>query len=145
LQKTLLSIEGLGRQLYPHLDIWATAKPFMEKWIREQRGIKNLAKRIYQDAYDNIEKIIKSPKLIYSILEHTHEHQHLSWQEKMEQSEKISHHHKRYFAGGAVSILLLLALLDTINGKAVFIHHSWWLWLTGGFLALLAWLWLKGD
>ena len=38
LQKTLLNIEGLGRQLYPDLDLWHTAKPFMERWMRERYG-----------------------------------------------------------------------------------------------------------
>ncbi|WP_424947358.1 ubiquinone biosynthesis regulatory protein kinase UbiB [Candidatus Spongiihabitans sp.] len=38
LQKTLLNIEGLGRQLYPQLDLWETAKPFLEKWTNEQIG-----------------------------------------------------------------------------------------------------------
>ena len=38
LQKTLLNIEGLGRQLYPDLDLWDTAKPFMESWMRERYG-----------------------------------------------------------------------------------------------------------
>ena len=36
LQKTLLNIEGLGRQLYPELDLWATAKPFLERWMRKR-------------------------------------------------------------------------------------------------------------
>ncbi len=40
LQKTLLYIEGLGRQLYPQLDLWDTAKPFLQKWLDEQMGIK---------------------------------------------------------------------------------------------------------
>ena len=38
LQKTLLNIEGLGRQLYPQLDLWETAKPFLERWMRDQIG-----------------------------------------------------------------------------------------------------------
>lgn len=38
LQKTLLNIEGLGRQLYPQLDLWDTAKPYLERWMREQMG-----------------------------------------------------------------------------------------------------------
>jgi len=41
LQKTLLAVEGLGRQLYPGLDLWATAKPFLEKWVKEQFGPQN--------------------------------------------------------------------------------------------------------
>ena len=40
LQKTLLNIEGLGRQLYPELDLWQTAKPFLEKWMRERMGVR---------------------------------------------------------------------------------------------------------
>jgi ubiquinone biosynthesis protein len=36
LQKTLLNIEGLGRQLYPDLDLWSTAQPFLERWMRER-------------------------------------------------------------------------------------------------------------
>ncbi|OOC10434.1 MULTISPECIES: ubiquinone biosynthesis regulatory protein kinase UbiB [Thioalkalivibrio] len=38
LQKTLLNIEGLGRQLYPQLDLWTTAKPFIEEWMHERMG-----------------------------------------------------------------------------------------------------------
>ena len=38
LQKTILNIEGLGRQLYPELDLWETAKPFLEKWMNQQVG-----------------------------------------------------------------------------------------------------------
>ena len=38
LQKTILNIEGMGRQLYPELDLWETAKPFLEKWMNQQIG-----------------------------------------------------------------------------------------------------------
>lgn len=46
LQKTLLNIEALGRQLYPELDLWTTAKPFLENWLQEQKSISNTLKRI---------------------------------------------------------------------------------------------------
>lgn len=46
LQKTLLNIEGLGRQIYPDLDLWTTAKPFLERWTREQVGPKAFINRI---------------------------------------------------------------------------------------------------
>ncbi len=45
LEKTLIHIEGLGRQLYPQLDLWTTAKPFMERWMREQVGPRRLIER----------------------------------------------------------------------------------------------------
>ncbi len=49
LQKTLLNIEGLGRTLYPELDLWETAKPFLERWMREQVGPKAAIKTIKQE------------------------------------------------------------------------------------------------
>jgi len=50
LQKTLLNIEGLGRQLDPQLDLWSTAKPFLEKWMLEQLGPKRLLEQLRQEA-----------------------------------------------------------------------------------------------
>ncbi|MDE0919512.1 MAG: ubiquinone biosynthesis regulatory protein kinase UbiB [Arenicellales bacterium] len=49
LQKTLLNIEGLGRQLYPQLDLWETAKPFLEEWMRQEVGPPALIRRIRRD------------------------------------------------------------------------------------------------
>lgn len=48
LQKTLLNIEGLGRQLYPDLDLWATAKPFLERWMRERMSPLRLLRQLQQ-------------------------------------------------------------------------------------------------
>ena len=45
LQKTLLNIEGMGRQIYPDLDLWETAAPFMERWMKDRLGIKGLLNR----------------------------------------------------------------------------------------------------
>ena len=42
LQKTLLNIEGMGREVYPDLDLWVTAKPFLERWMDEQVGLRSL-------------------------------------------------------------------------------------------------------
>ena len=50
LQKTLLNIEGLGRQLDPDLDLWQTAKPFLEKWMTEQVGWRGLLKNARHEA-----------------------------------------------------------------------------------------------
>ena len=46
LQKTLLAIEGLGRQLYPELDLWQTAKPILEQWMRERKDPRAQLKRL---------------------------------------------------------------------------------------------------
>ncbi len=50
LQKTLLAIEGLGRQLDPELDLWETAKPFLERWMAEQVGWRGFVERVRQEA-----------------------------------------------------------------------------------------------
>ena len=47
LQKTLLNIEGLGRQLYPELDLWSTAQPFLERWMRERVSPKTLLHNLH--------------------------------------------------------------------------------------------------
>ncbi|MCP2041826.1 ubiquinone biosynthesis protein [Neisseria sp. HSC-16F19] len=52
LQKTLLNIEGLGRQLDPDLDLWATAKPFLVRWMNEQVGAKALWRNLKSEAPD---------------------------------------------------------------------------------------------
>jgi ubiquinone biosynthesis protein len=68
LQKTLLYIEGLGRQLYPQLDLWQTAKPFLENWVKEQMGVK----AVFEKIKDNIpfwnEKLPEIPDLVYDYL-----------------------------------------------------------------------------
>lgn len=46
LQKTLLNIEGLGRQLDPDLDIWATARPYLERWMSEQVGWRGILRHV---------------------------------------------------------------------------------------------------
>ena len=50
LQKTLLNIEGLGRELDPDLDLWSTAKPHLERWMREQVGWRGLLRGLRQEA-----------------------------------------------------------------------------------------------
>lgn len=69
LQKTLLAIEGLGRQLYPDLDLWATAKPFLEKWLREQIGPKAFFNQLKQNLPFFAEQLPHMPKLIFDVLE----------------------------------------------------------------------------
>ncbi|PJD96633.1 MAG: ubiquinone biosynthesis regulatory protein kinase UbiB [Legionella sp.] len=68
LQKTLLAIEGLGRQLYPELDLWATAKPFLERWVKEQVGPKNLIHQLQQNLPFFVEQLPHLPQLMYEVL-----------------------------------------------------------------------------
>jgi ubiquinone biosynthesis protein len=68
LQKTLLNIEGLGRQLYPELDLWNTAKPYMENWIKERFGPKGALREFKRQLPNWIEKGPQIPGLIHSSL-----------------------------------------------------------------------------
>jgi ubiquinone biosynthesis protein len=66
LQKTLLNIEGLGRQLYPELDLWKTAKPFLERWMEEQVGARSMMNALKDNIPHLIEKLPEMPGLIYA-------------------------------------------------------------------------------
>ncbi len=68
LQKTLLAIEGLARYLYPDLDLWATAKPFLEKWIKEQVGAKALWHNIQKQMPFYAEHLPEFPQLLHTFL-----------------------------------------------------------------------------
>ncbi|MEC9285321.1 MAG: ubiquinone biosynthesis regulatory protein kinase UbiB [Pseudomonadota bacterium] len=64
LQKTLLNIEGLGRQLYPDLDLWTTAKPFMDKWTREHYGPGAILKAVVDQGPGLLELLPRVPELL---------------------------------------------------------------------------------
>ena len=63
LQKTLLNIEGLGRDLDPDLDLWRTAKPFLERWMSEQIGWRGLVRRLGEEMPLWIELLPQLPRL----------------------------------------------------------------------------------
>lgn len=69
LQKTLLNIEGLGRQLYPELDLWETAHPFLERWLKNRFHPKTLIKEFKRYAPEWMEKFPEVPARIYNGLE----------------------------------------------------------------------------
>jgi ubiquinone biosynthesis protein len=68
LQKTLLNIEGLGRQLDPELDLWTTAKPFLERWMNEQIGWRGLLQRLKNEAPRYAQLLPELPRLVHQRL-----------------------------------------------------------------------------
>lgn len=68
LQKTLLNIEGLGRQLYPDLDLWKTAKPYLERWMDERVGLRAFLQGIQTNLPLWAEKLPDLPLLIHEAL-----------------------------------------------------------------------------
>jgi ubiquinone biosynthesis protein len=69
LQKTLLNIEGLGRQLDPDLDLWTTAKPFLERWMNEQVGWRGLVDRLKNEAPRYAQLLPELPRLLHQALQ----------------------------------------------------------------------------
>lgn len=92
LQKTLFNIEGLGRQLYPDLDLWNTAKPFLERWLKKQLGPRAFLRKVREYAPYWAEKLPEIPDLVYQTL--------LDFRQKKRRlhvySAKYSKHKKSY-------------------------------------------------
>ena len=63
LQKTLLNIEGLGRELYPELDLWKTAQPILRQWMRERMGPRAVLKGVRAQLPDTVEALKQLPQL----------------------------------------------------------------------------------
>ncbi|KAA3630297.1 MAG: ubiquinone biosynthesis regulatory protein kinase UbiB, partial [Proteobacteria bacterium] len=68
LQKTLLNIEGLGRRLYPELDLWVTAKPYLERWMSEQVGPRAAIRGIRRELPRYLSLGPELPNLAYELL-----------------------------------------------------------------------------
>jgi ubiquinone biosynthesis protein len=68
LQKTLLNVEGLGRQLDPELDLWKTAKPFLERWMEQQVGMRGLEAKLRQEALQWSYLLPQLPRLLHGAL-----------------------------------------------------------------------------
>ncbi len=69
LQKTLVNIEGLGRQLYPELDIWKTARPLFEYWMHERLGVRGLAKGLKDNLPRWLDRLPDLPNKTIDIIE----------------------------------------------------------------------------
>lgn len=69
LQKTLLTVEGLSRQLYPELDLWRTAKPFLENWMKTQMGLKSVLRKIRQNGPYWVERFPDIPDRLLQLLD----------------------------------------------------------------------------
>ncbi len=114
LQKTLLYIEGLGRHLYPQLDLWQTAKPFLERWMSEQLGPRAVVRAIKEKAPFWIEKLPDLPELVYDSLQSAKKQQHelAKIQQQMHlQNKRFAL--GRFWLGTGASLLIICAILYT--------------------------------
>jgi ubiquinone biosynthesis protein len=144
LQKTLLNIEGLGRMLYPQLDLWSTAKPYMERWMSEQVGPRAFLRRVKDTLPQISEDLPEVPLLAHRVLRKAVDGE-LEIQWKSEQLEQIrdeirtgNQRTQLSLAGATLTLggILAAGLLEA----SIDINP---LWLGGGLAAggllLLAW------
>lgn len=68
LQKTLLNVEGMGRELDPGLDLWQTAKPYLERWMHERVGLQGLRKQLDKEATQWAQLLPQLPRLVHTHL-----------------------------------------------------------------------------
>jgi ubiquinone biosynthesis protein len=69
IQKTLLQIEGVGRQLYPELDLWKTAQPLLRQWMRERWNVRATVKQIREQLPDLVESLKEAPTLVQKVIQ----------------------------------------------------------------------------
>ncbi|WMY95099.1 MAG: ubiquinone biosynthesis regulatory protein kinase UbiB [Arsenophonus sp.] len=135
-QKTLLYVEGLGKQLYPKLDLWKTAKPFLKTWIQKEIGlvaIINSFKKQTPNFYTN--KIPEIPQLLYKVL---NQHRYLQdnfenyhFQFRKQNNKKIEKYY--LFSIGATSLLCgtILKIFNFKISAVILIFFSILSWSIG--------------
>ena len=135
LQKTLLYVEGVGRQLYPQLDLWKTAKPFLESWIKDQVGIPALFRALKEKAPFWIEKMPELPELVYDSLRQSKQVQ--ASLEKL--SQEMATHRTRQ---GQSRYLFGIGAVLLLSGTVLLVQRPEWglapAWLMAG--GLVVWL-----
>ncbi len=118
LQKTLLYIEGLGRQLYPELDLWSTAKPYLERWMEEQVGPKAFARKLRKNLPTITEHAADMPLLLHKALRDATEGRlTLNWR-----SEELSRLREELKENHRITVI-------TISGAALLISGTLFLTL----------------
>ncbi|WP_130538056.1 ubiquinone biosynthesis regulatory protein kinase UbiB [Thiomicrorhabdus indica] len=139
LQKTLLNIEGLGRQLDDELDLWDTAKPFLEDWMQDRVGPKGLAKNIKTNLPFWMEQAPTIPGLVHSTL-HKLSHQGLTIQ-----SEQIQHLEAKIEEQNRQQRNRAFAVILGIAGLLIFdqLYYSDWQNLAYVAWAFATWLVIK--
>ncbi|MDC9593975.1 ubiquinone biosynthesis regulatory protein kinase UbiB [Xenorhabdus sp. IM139775] len=122
LQKTLLYVEGLGRQLYPQLDLWKTAKPFLEDWLHDQVGLPAIVRAFKEKAPYWAEKLPELPELVYGTLQ-----QHRRLQSSINQisqqfrEQQVKQRKSLYLLGIGATLFICGSLFFIIDQK----HLAW--------------------
>ena len=134
LQKTLFNIEGLGRQLYPELDLWKTAHPILRQWMEDQIGPRAALQQLRDDLPQIRDSIRKLPGIVRYLSEQI-EHDRLNLDVRASELEKIHRQLKlqqrqRFTLAASATVILSGTLIVTLAAT------TWpgWLLITGGVL-----------
>ena len=114
LQKTLLNIEGLGRDLDPDLDLWSTAKPFLEKWMLEQVGPRRLLEELKAQAPRYAKLLPDLPRLLHGYLREGHQGSSRELQELLREQRRTNRLLQGLLYGGigfAVGLIVMQLML----------------------------------
>jgi ubiquinone biosynthesis protein len=110
LQKTLLNVEGLGRQLDPDLDLWNTAKPFLERWMHEQVGWRGLLDRLRHEAPRYAQMLPDLPRLVHRALERRSERDPAALEALLAEQRRTNRMLRGLIYGGLGFLLGVLAM-----------------------------------
>lgn len=138
LQKTLFNIEGLGRQLYPDLDLWKTAYPIMKVWMAERISGRMLLKQL-RDRWPEVQTLIQEgPKLLIDVLKRASEGElkievNSSDLRRMREEQQDNNRRRYWTIAGAALIVSGTILVTTV------FEPRWlgWATATAGLLALI--------
>ncbi len=120
LQKTLLYIEGLGRQLYPQLDLWKTAKPFLEDWLKQQIGPWAMLRQLKENLPFWAEKLPEMPTLLHSYLQNQpRSQQQLLLQLQMLQQKQQQQNQSLKLTIAAAALLLSATVLLALGHQGL--------------------------
>jgi ubiquinone biosynthesis protein len=144
LQKTLFNIEGLGRRLYPDLDLWETAKPYLERWMRSHMGPRAFFDALRKEFPKWWAMFPQLPALLHASLQQISEEQaqREAQVRELEQLRRELRRHQRrvYFAAAGSGLLiagaLLLGLEVTLSGNWPWGRTPGWMLMAIGGLAL---------
>ena len=131
LEKTLLNVEGLGRQLYPELDLWTTAQPFLEKWMKDQVSLTSIACDLKEQGTNFLLSAPVIGQKVLSTVRTLVAQQHSLYNQQMARDKR----RRKY--GGLGMALLLGGIVVVLSSGTVVMNQSMYGVLMG---ALGGWL-----
>lgn len=147
LQKTLLNIEGLGRQLHPELNLWDTAQPFLEKWVEERYSPESMLKRLQRQAPSWLEQLPQLPDAVIESLQNSREleqgarlqRNRLDALQGQQLEQRRQQRRYRWLATGALILAATFTFPDSVLPLAEIPLIAW---LLAGLALALLW---RGD